>query len=261
LTGKVRIVSISSALLGVSALALAAGAALADEPVAGNPLIEIPPGSFVFGNDNGIENERPSRVIAGKGFAMNRTEISNAKYKRFVEATGHRPAFYANHPLLGFDDHPVVGVSWDDAAAFCAHYGLNLPSEQEYERAARGTNGMPFPWGTAPLSATRVNGGSPTCCGADDSDGYAMTAPVDSFALGASPQGILNLIGNVWEWTRDLYAPYEGEADAETAGKYRVLRGGAWNSDPGHLTTTYRLAYAPDFRFAANGGFRCVRSP
>jgi iron(II)-dependent oxidoreductase len=261
LIGKVRIVSISSALSGFAALALATGAAIANEPVAGNPLIEIPAGPFVFGNNNGIENERPSRVIVGQGFAMNRTEIANVQYKRFIEATGHRPAFYANHPLLGLDDRPVVGVSWDDAAAFCAYYGLRLPSEQEYERAARGTDGMPFPWGTAPLSATRVNGGGPICCGADDSDGYSMTAPVDSFGLGASPEGVLNLVGNVWEWTRDLYAPYKGEGDLEVVGKYRVLRGGAWNSDPGHLTTTYRLAYASNFRFAANGGFRCVRSP
>jgi gamma-glutamyl hercynylcysteine S-oxide synthase len=68
-------------------------------------------------------------------------------------------------------------------------------------------------------------------------------------------------VGNVWEWTRDVYAPYEGAPSADIAGKFRVLRGGGWNSDARHLSTTYRLAYDPDFRFAANGGFRCVRSP
>jgi iron(II)-dependent oxidoreductase len=254
-------VSISSAVFGWIAPVFMAGIACAGGPVAGNPLIEVPAGPFVFGSDTGIDNERPRRVIAGKSFAINRTEISNAQYRSFVVATGHRRAFYADHPSLGLDARPVVGVSHDDAAAFCAHYGLALPSEQEYERAARGADGAPNPWGSAPLAAIFVNGGSESCCAGDDRDGYAMTAPVESFMPGASKEGVLNLIGNVWEWTRDYYAPYGGEVEPEFAGNYRVLRGGAWNSDPGHLSATYRLAYAPDFRFAANGGFRCVRSP
>jgi iron(II)-dependent oxidoreductase len=78
-----------------------------------------------------------------------------------------------------------------------------------------------------------------------------MTAPADSYPGGASKDGVLNLLGNVWEWTQDAYQGNE---------RHRVLRGGAWNSDPVHLTTTYRLAYDADFRFAANGGFRCARS-
>ncbi len=235
--------------------------AASDGPIAGNPLIDIAAGPFVFGNDAGNDNERPQRTVVGPAFAMNRTEISNEQYQHFVDETGHRSGFYGDHPFLGLGNRPIVGVSWADAEAFCDHYGLRLPSEQEYERAARGVDGAPFPWGAAPLDAMRANGGAETCCGSDDRDGYAMTAPVDSFAEGASPEGILNLVGNVWEWTRDLYARYDGTPDPENDGKYRVLRGGAWNSDPSHLSTTYRLAYDPDFRFAANGGFRCVRSP
>jgi iron(II)-dependent oxidoreductase len=226
-----------------------------------NPLIEVAAGSFVFGNDDGNHNERPRQTVVGAGFAMNRTEISNAQYQRFVDATGHRSPFYGGHPMLGLGNRPVVGVSWADAKAFCEHHGLRLPSEHEYERAARGVDGAPFPWGTAALNATIANGGTENCCGADDRDGYAMTAPVDSFPKGTSLEGILNLVGNVWEWTRDFYARYDGTPDPANDGKYRVLRGGAWNSDPPHLSTTYRLAYDPDFRFAANGGFRCVRSP
>ncbi len=106
-------------------------------------------GEFVFGADDGPENERPRRLVDGQAFAINRTEITNRQYQRFVDATGHRSAFYGDHPLLGLDDRPVVGVSWRDADAFCRHYGLALPSEQEYERAARGTDGAPFPWGSA----------------------------------------------------------------------------------------------------------------
>jgi gamma-glutamyl hercynylcysteine S-oxide synthase len=229
-------------------------------PIAGNPLIDIPAGPFVFGRDDGPTNERPRRVLEGRPFAINRTEITNRQYGRFVQATGHRPAFYANHPQLGLDDRPVVGVSWGDADAFCRHYGLVLPSEQQYERAARGAKGAAFPWGEAPPDETRANSGSDACCSGDARDGYPMTAPAQSFVGGASGEGILNLIGNVWEWTRDGYAPYESKAAAESAVAFRVLRGGSWNSDPSHLTTTYRLAYDPEFRFSANGGFRCVRS-
>src|SRR5262249_26813784 len=154
----------------------------------------------------------------------------------------------------GLPDHPVVGVSFADAEAFCTHYGLKLPSEREYERAARGTQGARFPWGDGPVDATHANYGRDTCCAKDAGDGDEMTAPARSFPLGGSKEGLLTLVGNVWEWTRDFYAPYSGEAPPEISGKYRVLRGGAWNSDPTRLSTTYRLAYDPDFRFAANGG-------
>ncbi|MDL2402561.1 formylglycine-generating enzyme family protein [Rhizobium mayense] len=251
-----------SSLLGVAlAIILASRAGAGDAGgIDGNPLIEIPAGAFVFGNDDGPENERPRRVLEGRAFAINRTEITNRQYRSFVKSTGHRSAFYTDHPILGLDDRPVVGVSWSDADAFCRYYGLALPSEQQYERAARGTKGSRYPWGDAPADYTRANSGSDTCCSADDRDGYPMTAPADSFTNGASAEGVLNLVGNVWEWTADLYAPYEGGPRMANVGSYRVLRGGSWNSDPKHLTTTYRLAYDPDFRFSANGGFRCVRS-
>lgn len=252
--------SISRALCVLAVVASNTSAIAGGDPIADNPLIEIPAGPFVFGNDAGDENERPRRDIEGRAFAINRTEVTNGQYQRFVDATGHRSAFYGGHPLLGLNDRPVVGVSFADAAAFCSHFGLRLPTEQEYERAARGTGGAAFPWGDAPVDAMRANHGSGACCDSDDSDGYAMTAPAESFPQGATKEGVLNLVGNVWEWTADLYAPYVGEAPKDIAGKYRVLRGGAWNSDPSHLTTTYRLAYDPDYRFAANGGFRCVRS-
>lgn len=253
--------SMSDLYAAAIVVALTSHAAAAETgPIADNPLIDIPAGPFVFGRDDGPENERPRRVLDGQAFAINRTEITNRQYRRFIEATGHRAAFYANHPALGLDDRPVVGVSWGDAVTFCRHYGLSLPSEQQYERAARGSNGAAFPWGEHGGKVVPANFGTDRCCSGDARDGYAMTAPVDAFVDGASEEGVLNLVGNVWEWTSDLYAPYEGQAVAENAGRYRVLRGGSWNSDPSHLTTTYRLAYDPEFRFAANGGFRCLRS-
>ena len=260
--GRAKIAWVSRATVACClAATLSLGEVEAGEsPVPDNPMIEITAGTFVFGAEDGLENERPSRLVPGQAFAINRTEITNRQYRRFVDATGHRPAFYADHPMLGLDDHPVVGVSWADAEAFCSRYGLTLPTEQQYERAARGLGGDPFPWGLAPPDLTTANSGSDACCTGDDRDGYLMTAPVEFFAKGASREGVLNLVGNVWEWTRDSYAPYDGGADAGVAGKFKVLRGGSWNSDRVHLTTTYRLAFDADFRFAANGGFRCVSS-
>src|SRR5262249_44083536 len=145
-----------------------------DDPISGNPLIEVPAGPFVFGNDNGNDNERPRRVIEGRAFAINRTEITNAQYQRFVDATGHGSAFYGGPPRLRLHRRPVVGVSVAGGTAFCAHVGLRLPTEQEYERGARGVDGASFPWGNAPVDATRANHGSEVCCAGDDSDGYAM---------------------------------------------------------------------------------------
>jgi iron(II)-dependent oxidoreductase len=257
---RMRFRAMRQAALAAVLAAVSVSGAAAGGPVPGNPLVEIAAGPFVFGSDVGLENERPRRSVEGKAFAMNQTEITNAQYQSFTDATGHRPPFYGSHPILGLPDHPVVGVSFADAAAFCAHYGLRLPSEREYERAARGPHGARFPWGDAPPDRTRVNRGSDRCCGENASDGFALTAPALSFPEGKSEDSLFNLVGNVWEWTRDPYALRHGETPTENDRRYRVLRGGAWNSDPAHLTTTYRLAYDPDFRFAANGGFRCVRS-
>ncbi len=247
---------------GLLLFCLAVSPALAEDPEAieRNPLIPIEGGPFVFGNDAGLENERPQSVVNLPGFAMNRTEITNLQHRRFVAETGHRPTFYGDHPMLGLDGRPAVGLSWSDANDFCVHYGLSLPSEQEFERAARGANGAAFPWGDGRPDGTRVSGGSDNCCGEDERDGYRMTAPAGAFTAGQSAEGIFDLIGNAWEWTRDVYAPYHGEPDAEIRGRFRVLRGGAWNSDPTRLSSTYRLAFDPEFRFAGNGGFRCVRS-
>ena len=150
-----------------------------EQPIPDNPLITIPGGRFIYGNDQGAENERPQRALELGAFAINQTEITNGQYQRFVQSTGHRSSYYGGHPMLGIDGRPVVGVSFDDADAFCSHYGLRLPSEAEYERAARGTDGARFPWGDAPVDGNRANHGSDICCGGDDSDGYAMTAPAE----------------------------------------------------------------------------------
>ncbi len=246
------------AVLALPAI-LASGTTSAAGPLEGNPLVEIPAGSFVFGADDGEENEAPRRTDALAAFRINRFEVTNRLYRAFVEASGHRSSFFDGHPVFGRSDHPVVGVSWDDADAFCRHHGLRLPSERQWERAARGVSGRPFAWGEAPPTPDRVNRGGATCCGPDPRDGYPATAPVGSFPAGTTKEGLFDMTGNVWEWADGWYN-FHDAAPAAQERKFRVLRGGAWNSDEWKMRTTYRMAYKGDFRFAANGGFRCVAS-
>ena len=231
----------------------AAAAGLLDD----NPLIEIAGGPFVFGSDDGEENEGPARTLDIPAFRIMKFEITNRQYRAYSAATGRRPAFYDTHPTLGLDDHAVVGVSWHDADAFCRHHGLRLPSEVEWERAARGSDGRRFAWGDAPAATQRVNRGAAQCCDPDAADGYGATAPVGSFPDGNTPEGVADLTGNVWEWVDGWYTPYDAGPAAQSR-QFRVLRGGGWNSDDWKLRTTYRLAYNGDFRFSANGGFRCA---
>lgn len=247
-------------LTALAATAAAAGPGANDTgPFPENPLMPIGGGPFVFGSDDGESNEAPARPIDLAPFAITKYEISNRLYRAFVEETGHRPSFHAVHEVLGVPDHPVVGVSWDDADTFCRHYGLRLPSPRQWERAARGPDARRFAWGNEDPTPAHVNRGADDCCGPDASDGFSSTAPVGSFPLGETPEGVADLTGNVWEWVDGWFNPYDA-APAARRTEFRVLRGGAWNSDAWRLRTTYRLAFRGDFRFAANGGFRCVSS-
>ncbi len=238
-------------------VAASSPAAAAAERISGHPLVPIPPGTFNFGSDSGEPNQRPARRVELPAFAMTAFEITNAQYRAFSAASGHRPSFHGNHPVLGRPDRPVVGVTWDDAGAFCAFHGLALPTEQQWERAARGTDGRLHPWGDEPVTAERANRGAEACCQPSDADGFVMTAPVGSFPAGRSAEGVHDLVGNVWEWVDGWYNPYDARPAARQE-RFRVLRGGAWNSDDRKLRATYRLAYTGDFRFSASGGFRCV---
>jgi iron(II)-dependent oxidoreductase len=222
-----------------------------------NPLIPIAGGTFIFGSDNSLPNEKPEQHLTLRSFRLNKFEITNREFRAYVQASGARASFFDQHPVLGLDAHPVVGVSWDDANGFCRYFGLRLPTEQEWERAARGTGGKLYAWGNQAPTPDRANRGGAHCCMPDDKDGYPATAPVGAFPKGNNPEGISDLTGNVWEWVDGWYNPY-GTQPAEERHEFRVLRGGAWNSDDQKLRATYRLAYRGDFRFAANGGFRCA---
>ncbi len=238
----------------------------------------IPGGSFVMGDAEGDPNETPKPATVG-AFLLMRLEVTNRQFSDFAAATGHRtdaeksgsgyvwdrtwqrvPGADWRHPNgIGSSidaklDHPVVQVSARDAAAFCAWHGLRLPSEAEWEFAARGAAGRRYPWGMSPpgtQTERRANFGTVECCAPDAADGYWRTAPVGRYSLGASPFGILDMAGNVWEWTASRFPGRP---------QLVVLRGGGWGNNPYCLRTAYRHGNPPDIGLDMVG-FRCAGDP
>ena len=222
-----------------------------------NPFIFIKGGEFVFGNNRGEENEIPQTLVNIENFYINMYEISNEIFNDYVSLSGNRNSYFYEHFYLGKNTHPVVGLSWKDASDFCKFYNANLPTEAQYERATRGLNGNLYSWGNDEPNPKLVNMGSKECCNPDIKDGYEATSPVGSFPLGKNEEGVMDLTGNVWEWMDGWYYSYKNNNDQEKL--FRVLRGGSWKNNAWKLRSTYRMGYNGDFRFAANGGFRCVK--
>jgi formylglycine-generating enzyme required for sulfatase activity len=180
-------------------------------------MVQVPAGPFKL-------SEHEPQVILSSSYYIDKFEVSNALYAGFVAATGRPSAGSASDSAyidLGFPvravngpDYPVSGVTWDEANDYCAWAGLRLPSEAEWEKAARGTDGRAWPWGNAPPTPALANLGKEVCPAdkacygdGDASDGYFYTAPVDSYPQGASPYGAYNMEGNVREWMSDWFGP------------------------------------------------------
>jgi serine/threonine-protein kinase len=214
-------------------------------------MVWVPPGEFVMGSDE-QENERPRHVhTLTHGYYVARHPTTWRQYLAFCEKTGRaRPPA----PRAGADaDHPVVNVLWDDALAFCEWAGLRLPSEPEWEKAARGTDGRRYPWGNE-WDARRVN------CRAS---GPGKTTPVGKHPLGVSPFGAQDMVGNVWEWCADIYdgqayAAHAKHQPPEGSGNNRVTRGGSWSSVASFCRCARRFYQDPDAH-TDNTGFRAAR--
>ena len=201
-------------------------------------------------------------------FYMDTYEVTMKEYQAFRQATGHQALPTEVTTYAPGDNHPVVLVSWDDAATYCRWAEKQLPTEAQWEKAARGTDGRTYPWGNEPVNGRRANYCDTRCeydwKDTSQDDGYRYTAPVGTFAAGKGPYGIHDLAGNVWEWVRDWYdATYysrspERNPENTTASESRVRRGGGWLITAALVRAAYRYGLAPGLRSDLYVGFRCV---
>ncbi len=228
------------------------------------PMVDIPAGYFLRGSgaETGRADERPRLNIYLDAFLIDTYEVTNRQYRAFIEATGHKEPLnvYGEGSVFdmqGVETLPVVHVTWHDAADYCQWVGKRLPTEAEWEKAARGTDGRTYPWGDAPLSPGHAN------FTRDWADTRTLL-PGGSLPDGASPYGVHHMSGNAREWVQDWYAEdYYRTAAARNptgpeTGLLKVIRGGSWHS------------FEPDIRTMARGkggfalkthgtGFRCAK--
>jgi formylglycine-generating enzyme required for sulfatase activity len=268
-------------------------------------MVLVPEGPFLMGtlnpgqlrlSGNPEGDEQPVRTVFLDAYLIDRFEVTNGQFVEFVEATGHvtdaenlgtgkvwretweidpdatwRQPMGMGDSITGLDDHPVVQVSWADADAFCTWAGKRLPTEAEWEKAARGVDARDYPWGTD-FEPRRLNFCDSSCQVPalphhEVSDGYARTAPVGSFPQGASPYGVMDMVGNVWEWVGDWYDPdyYTYAPDRNPQGPSRrraheaskVVRGGSFAAEPAFTRATSR-SFDPHPESFFGVGFRCA---
>jgi formylglycine-generating enzyme required for sulfatase activity len=230
------------------------------------PMVTIPAGEFLMGNPEGKgrTDEWPQRSVYLEEFAIDQVEVTNERYLVFVKTTGHRspPNPYSTGPLLsvkGIEQLPVVQTTWYDAKAYCSWAKKRLPTEAEWEKAARGTDGRLFPWGNELATSTRANFDR-------EWEEEKTLRPVGSLPGGDSPFGVKDMSGNAREWVQDWYDPeyYQHAPDRnpqgpEKRGVVRSIRGGSWHSPISDVTTTARGRGG--FALQTHGtGFRCARS-
>jgi formylglycine-generating enzyme required for sulfatase activity len=244
------------------------------QPASAQAMAVIPAGPFTMGRDDGPEDERPAHRVELAEFEIDILPVTNADFAAFLQAAGlknsrgerwfddddndariHR-AQGDWRADAGFELHPVVEASWAGARDYCAWRGKRLPTEAEWEKAARGTDARIYPWGNAPPDATRARFAA----------GWGATVPVGSYPAGASPYGVLDQMGNAWEWVASAYRPYPYRADDgredPAAGSVRGTRGGGQDSRASEITATERgrhLSRSPGAGHH-NIGFRCARS-
>jgi formylglycine-generating enzyme required for sulfatase activity len=203
------------------------------------------------------EYESPQHRVTLDGFWMDRTEVTNAQYALCVKDGSCRESRLANDPTYNGDDYPVAGIPWQDAVSYCTWAGGRLPTEAEWEYAARGSEGRIYPWGDEFDCAGGNFGDDLTGC----DDGYAHTAPVTSFPAGASWCGALDMAGNVWEWVSDKHGNHPSAAQANPTGPaegdLNLLRGGSWGYGRSGVRAAYRYPVPPSADYLGVG-FRCV---
>ena len=245
-----------------------------------NSEIEIPGGEFYMGSDaaEALDNERSRHLCYLEAYSIDRYPVTCGQYQTFMTSGGYqnpnwwsadgwkwlqgeavdRPLYWSNNPA--YNNHPVCGVSWYEAEAYCNFIGKRLPSEAEWEKAASwdATNQTYriYPWGDSPPNGSLCN----------HSNNIANTSPVDRFPKGASAAGCCDMLGNVWEWTASTFEaypgfesyPYRGYSEVYFDGEHRVLKGGSWATFPQALRSSFRNWYYPGVRQII-AGFRCAK--
>jgi formylglycine-generating enzyme len=231
--------------------------------VSAGRMVAVPAGNFVMGLDSFDEVEKPQRTVSLQGFSIDAFEITNQEYNRCIEDGKCNPSAFADDPQSASPRQPVVGVTWADAATFCAWAKKRLPTEAEWEKAARGTDGRLYPWGTE-ANCQRANYGTVAGINMGCPENPGRVVSVGSYGTGASPYGALDMAGNVQEWVADWYLDryYSGapskDPQGPTQGEYRVIRGGSFGSLETQIETTDRKFGIPDM-YGRSLGFRCVR--
>ncbi len=231
------------------------------------PMVNVPAGDFIMGSSDGDAqasgDEKPQHTVYLDAFQIDKYEMTNALYIQCVDAGKCYPpstvSSYTRSSYYGdpaFDNYPVINVSWFDAKAYCEWAGKRLPTEAQWEKAARGTDGRIYPWGNT-WDATKLNS-------LVSSPSPVDTTTVGSYPSGASPYGVLDMAGNVWEWVADWYDPnYYGhspkrEPQGPSSGQYKVLRGGSWDNGLADARVANR-DYGVPIYYYAHLGFRCVK--
>ncbi len=242
--------------------------ASATPPIPATEMVFIPAGDFTMGSteedimwaakqffSESLEyyrDETPAHPVTLEKYEIDKTEVTVGQYKLYMEKTGKSAPKFMDNERFNGNFQPVVGITWQEANDYCVWNGKRLPTEAEWERAARGTDGRYYPWGSDP-DPSRSNARG-------KKDGYHYSSPVGTFANGVSPSGTLDMAGNVWEWTADWYDGYPGTThQSDMFGKnYKVIKGGSWFSNLDLARSAVRGKMSPDRR-QNYIGFRCVR--
>ena len=209
----------------------------------GASMVLVPAGRFTMGSNHGNDDEKPQHEVELDAFYMDKYEVTTSGYGRFLESSQREaPRYWETGGVFStatskaYGDRPVVGVIWDDAQAYCEQYGKRLPTEAEWEKAARGTDGRTYPWGNDPPTSRHANFDK-----GYNFKSYGVLTAVGSLTAGKSPYGAYDMAGNVWEWVADWYdKSYYNNSPRKNPrgpsnGEYRVVRGGSWNDEAGNL--------------------------
>lgn len=230
----------------------------------GAPMVLIPQGPFLMGTGpgdrEGYHFEKPEHLVTLNSFYIDRYEVTTQKYDKFLQKTARgKPKFWESGVSVSMGDRPIVGITWEDAKTYCEFYGKRLPTEAEWEKAARGTDGRKYPWGNDIPTLEYANFAK--CC---NFQSYKVLSPVGSLKKGRSPYGADDMAGNVGEWVADWYdenyyqrSPKENP-QGPIIGKVKVIRGGSWMVGARNIRSANRYSINPRDKLDVVG-FRCAQ--